>query len=29
MVWACGKNGLVFYGKKGVEGGSKWRESTR
>ena len=25
MVWACGKNGLVPYGQKGVDGGSKWR----
>ena len=22
MVWACGKNGLVSYGQKGVDGGS-------
>ena len=25
MVWACGKNGLVPYGQKGVDGGSQWR----
>ena len=29
MVWACGKNGLVPYGKKCVDGGSKWRAGTR
>ena len=29
MVWACGKNGLVSYGQKGVDGGSKWRVDTR
>ena len=28
MVWACGKNGGVPYGQKGVDGGSKWREGT-
>ena len=22
MVWACGKNGCVSYGQKGVDGGS-------
>ena len=27
MVWACGKNGRVSYGQKGVDGGSKWRET--
>ena len=25
MVWACGKKGLVPYGQKGVDAGSKWR----
>ena len=29
MVWACGKNGLVPYGQKGVDGRSQWRTSTR
>ena len=29
MVWACGKNGRVPYGQKGVDGGSKWRTGTR
>ena len=29
MVWACGKNGLVPYGEKGVDGGNKWRAGTR
>ena len=29
MVWACGKNGRVQYGQKGVDGGSKWRAGTR
>ena len=29
MVCACGKNGLVPYGQKGVDGGSKWRVGTR
>ena len=29
MVWACGKNGCVPYGQKGVDGGSKWRTGTR
>ena len=29
MVWACGKNGWVSYGQKGVDGLSKWRASTR
>ena len=28
MVWACGKNGGVPYGQKGVDGGSK-RAGTR
>ena len=25
IVWACGKNGTVPYGQKGVDGGSKLR----
>ena len=29
MVWACGKNGRVPYGQKGVDSGSKWRAGTR
>ena len=29
MVWACGKNGRVSYGQKGVDGGSKRRAGTR
>ena len=29
MVWACGKNGLVPYGQKGDDGGSKWTAGTR
>ena len=29
MVWACGKNGLVPYGQKGVDGRSQWRTGTR
>ena len=29
MVWECGKNGLVPYGQKGVDSGSKWRVGTR
>ena len=29
MVWACGKNGLVSYGQKGLDGGSKWMAGTR
>ena len=29
MVWACGKNGSVPYGHKGVDGGSKRRVGTR
>ena len=29
MVWACGKNGEVSYGQKGVDGRSKWRAGTR
>ena len=29
MVWACGKNGCVPYGPKGVDGGCKLRASTR
>ena len=29
MVWACGKNVLVPYGQKGVDGGSKYRAGTR
>ena len=28
-VWACGKNILVSYGQKGVDGVSKWRSGTR
>ena len=29
MVWACGKNGWVPYGQKGVDGRSKWKTGTR
>ena len=29
MVWACGKNGRVPYGKKGVDGRSHCRTGTR
>ena len=29
MVWACGKNGRVPYGQKGVDGGSKWLSGAR
>ena len=29
MVWACGKNGVVLYGQKGVNGRRKWRAGTR
>ena len=29
MVWACGKNGYVPNGQKGVDGRSKWRANTR
>ena len=29
MVWACGNNGLVPYGQKGVDGRSKWRAGTK
>ena len=29
MVWACGKNGRVPYGQKGVDGRSHWRTGTR
>ena len=29
MVSACGKNGCVPHGDKGVDGGSKWRTGTR
>ena len=29
MVCACGKNGLVPYGQKSVNGGSKHRSGTR
>ena len=29
MVWACGKNGCIPYGQKGVDGGSKWRTGPR
>ena len=29
MVWACGKNGRVPYGQKGVDSGSQWGTDTR
>ena len=29
MVWACGKNGLVPYGQRGVDGQSQWGTGTR
>ena len=29
MVWACGKNGRVPYGQKGVDGRSQWRTGSR
>ena len=29
MVWACGKNGLVPYGHKDVDGRSQWRTGMR
>ena len=29
MVWACGKNGCVPYGQKGVDGRSEWGTGTR
>ena len=29
MVWACGRNGCVPYGQKGVDGRSQWRTGTR
>ena len=29
MVWACGKNGCVPYGQKGVDGRSQWGTGTR
>ena len=29
MVWACGKNGRLPYGQKGVDGRSQWGTSTR
>ena len=29
MIWACGTDGLVSYGHKGVDDGSKWRSGTR
>ena len=29
MVWACGKNGLLPYGQKGVDGRSQWGTGTR
>ena len=29
MVWACGKNGCVLYGQKGVDGQSRWMMGTR
>ena len=28
MVWAFGKNGLVPYGQKGVDGRIQWRTGT-
>ena len=28
FVWACGKNGRVPCGQKGVDGRSQWRTST-
>ena len=29
MVWACGKNGSVPYGQKGVDGRSQWETGMR
>ena len=29
MVWACGKNGQVTYGQKGVDSRSKSRSGIR
>ena len=29
MVWACGMNGGVPYGQKGVNGRSQWGTGTR
>ena len=29
MVWACGKNGWLPYGQKGVDGRSQWGTGTR
>ena len=29
MVWECGKNRLVPYGQKGVDGRSQWRTGAR
>ena len=29
MVWASGKNVLVPYGQKGIDGRSHWRTGTR
>ena len=29
MVRACEKNGLVPFGQKGVDGGSKWSSGSR
>ena len=29
MVWACGKNGRVPDGQKGVDGQNKWRVGVR
>ena len=29
MIWACGKNGRVSYGQKGVDGRSQWRTGMR
>ena len=29
MVWACGKNGLVLFGQKGVDGQNQWKMGMR
>ena len=29
MVWACGKNGWLLYGQKGVDGQSQWGTGMR
>ena len=29
MVWACGKNGWLPYGQKGVDDRSQWGTGTR